>query len=174
VNDIAKEAVAAALQFEARLRGVSKKQDKSGPWCQVIFEVRQDELNNVPELWQSPLGSRWQIAAVELDDDETPLKRPPVKESRRFHEMSYSQQAWIRCGKPAFRVFLTETFPDTVNGGDGYEVLDEDRGQEWTANALRTILQIKSRTELDDPDRETLRKMWERLNGQFIAWRAAP
>ncbi len=110
-------AVAAAVSIEARLRGVTKKHDKVGAWCQLTFEVREDDLETASQIWRSPLGSRWMLAAVEIDDDETALVReqPPKKPSgkapaRKFYTLPLAQQAALRCSHGPFQLFLSKEY----------------------------------------------------------------
>ena len=125
-------------QLEARLRGVTKKHDKNGPWCQVTFEVREDELNKASLLWGSDLGTRWQLVAVEINDDETPKGEKPKK---RFDEMSRAQQAGVLCADTDFCMWLQQRQPYPR---------DVMMHPEPEAEFVRQYCEVKSRKELDE------------------------
>lgn len=136
-------------QLEARLRGVTKKHDKNGPWCQVTFEVREDELNKASLLWGADLGTRWQLVAVEINDDETPKGEKPKK---RFDEMSRAQQAGILCADPSFQEWIAQKLPVSMMRNDGD-----------TAAIVRSLCGISSRSELDSGVSSEAAQRWDNI-----------
>ncbi len=162
-----KKAAKLAVSIEARLRGVIKKHDKNGPWCQITFEVREDDLETASEIWMAPLGSRWALALVEIDDDETPLERPKKPAQRRWADMDRTTQAGIRCNEVVFHAFLKEEYPSQWNyhhARRSLGITDHARA----ADVVREICKVTTRKDLEGNDASGL---WDNLDSQFIAWR---
>ena len=88
-------AVIPTSHCEAVLRGMSKRADKEGDWIEVKFQIHPQEVPSA--LWNADLRSRWQLAFVEIGDDERPKAPEKPKERTR------SQWAGIRCNDPAFQ-----------------------------------------------------------------------
>lgn len=82
-----------------------------------------------------------------------PLEPP---ERRRFSDMAYSQQAYLRCTKPEFWKFLA------VKVGSGCN--DAERA----AHIVRAVCKVESRRELDS-DAEA-GAAWTRLEADYYGW----
>ena len=173
-------AVAAAVSIEARLRGVTKKHDKVGTWCQLTFEVREDDLETASQIWRSPLGSRWMLAAVEIDDDETALVREKPRQkpsgkapARKFYTLPLAQQAALRCSHRPFQQFLSFEYPNLWEKGvdawvkPGSYCSDTDR-EAIAAVLVRDLCKVKSRADIKDSDHAQI--MWNNISSRFIAW----
>lgn len=116
----------AALSVEAKKHALRQQQD--GCWIMTL-RVHQ---NDMPEaVMKAAMGTRYQLAMVEIGDDEQPVSRPVLqaekqpepttsgkqvsarsdKERRQFSELQPAQQAGILCNEEAFWKFLRERDP---------------------------------------------------------------
>jgi len=162
-------AVIPASNCEAILRGMSKRADKEGDWIQVVWQIHPNEVPQA--LWNADLRSRWQLAFVEIGDNEEP-KAPAKqkwphgggmaghdadsadekpKERKQWGDTLRSMQAAIRVTSREWRHWAK--LPDT-----------------WTAddctNWIKQSLVIQSRKELDsDPEKSAL---WDKMDAAFI------
>jgi hypothetical protein len=124
VDDIAERARANAMNFEAVL--ISFRKDKNG--INIVLTVSP---HDVPEqLMLAPVGARYQIAAVRLDDNEQPLV-PPKSEG----ELAV-MRAGILCQEEEFQAWL-------VKGG--YAV---SANEEAAKKAIYHVCGISTRKEL--------------------------
>lgn len=120
----------AAQPFESSLMILRK--DKNG-WV-IGFSVHPDEAPNA--LLDARLGTRFQIVAFEIGDDETPV----VPESVRTGKKAVAV-AGEMCREDGFQSWIHQrhgTWPD-----EGHE----ERG---TASLLRVELGVSSRSELQE------------------------
>lgn len=152
-----------AIHCEAKKHAYRQTQDG----VVVSFVLHPQE---VPEgLAVAPLGARYVLALVELNDDETPKEasKPSAREpqpvtdkpragAKRWGDMQPAQQAGIRCGEPLFLAFLKEERPD-----------DWHDASEDPAECVRMICRVESRSLLN---REEAAQRWQKLNDQFVAW----
>lgn len=154
-----------AIHCEAKKHAYRQTQDG----VVVSFVLHPQE---VPEgLALAPLGARYVLALVELNDDETPkeaskpsaLRPQPVSDEPRagakrdWRDLPPSQQAGIRCEEAAFGVFLKDAKTD-----------DFDEAAEDAAEAVRLICGVSSRSELNT--NQKARVIWHQLNDQYEAW----
>ena len=131
--------------LEARLMGLSKTRRKDGDWFELKIQVLPEEMP--AELYSVPLGTRMNLAMVQIGDDEQPVKR-------KFEDLPPSQQAGIRCGDPAFHHWLLGKFPATAMVGTPAAFVREHCG-------------IDSRSQLDVF--AEAKDRWANLNAQFEA-----
>lgn len=134
---------------EAILRGMSKRADKEGDWIQVVWQIHPAEVPQA--LWNADLRSRWQLAFVEIGDNEQPKAPEKPKERKQWGDTLRSMQAAIRVTSREWRHWAE--LPDT-----------------WTAddctNWIKQSLVIQSRKELDsDPEKSAL---WDKMDAAFI------
>ena len=101
--DEAERARKAAVNFEARLMGFKKTRDSKGTWVEVRYQVFPQDVPQALQL--ADLGTRYQIAAVEIGDDERPVmpRSKPNKPKRKWDELRPSEQAGIACTDEAFQ-----------------------------------------------------------------------
>lgn len=94
---------AAAIHCEAKKHAYRQTQDG----VVVSFVIHPQE---VPDgLALASLGTRYMLALAEIGDDEKPVKPKAGGESKRsWDDLSYAEQAGIRCGEPAFQKFIGE------------------------------------------------------------------
>lgn len=88
MNSIATAARVAALPMEAKKDSLRQTQD--GLW-KVTFTVKAEDMHAA--ILNAPMGTRYLLAAVEIGDDEQPVKRPekeltPGEKAKRHFEAS--------------------------------------------------------------------------------------
>lgn len=133
--------------IEVKKDGLRQMQD--GTW-KLSLTVHPEDMPT--SLMTAQMGTRYGMALVEINDDETPVAAPEPRERRDWHELSPVQQAGIRCGDPGFRKWLFGgNFTGTPDAG---------------AIRLRQILDIASRKELDTNSEK--RAAWEALDARFV------
>lgn len=166
----------AALSVEAKKHALRQQQD--GCWIMTL-RVHQ---NDMPEaVMKAAMGTRYQVAMVEIGDDEQPVSRrqspaeekpgpatssptvPAVpvraeKEKRSFDTLPCAQQAGILCGEQAFKVFLFENFN-----------IIWDRVGHDPAAAVREICEVNTRADLK-PDNA----LWSALVLSYRLWQREP
>ena len=100
------------------------------------------------------MGTRFQAALVEINDNEMPVEQPKGKLDWR--EVQPAAQAGIRCAEPRFWTFLLDE--------QGIEVNNKDDA----ASAVRTMCGIKSRSELSTNHKA--RVLWNQLDAAYREW----
>jgi len=164
-----------AISLEAKKDALSQRQ--SGDW-RVSFTVQGIDMDT--RLTQAPMGTRYAMVLVEINDDETPVNRkgvmPDTKSSvqrldarpqptqpqagakREWRDLQPQQQAGIRCNEPTFVAYLKEEYPNFWREADS------------AAECVRMICDVHSRVELGT--NETARRMWFTIDAQYQAWLA--
>ena len=157
-TDQATRARAAAMQFEAKKHEL--RQLQNGEW-KITFSIHPNEMPD--PIMRATMGTRYQLVAVELDDDETPVvhEEQNGKQRRRWGDLKPSQQAGIRCDDEAFRRFLEvevcgTLLPSSFN----------------VADAVRSICGVTSRRQFDDPGLAQIK--WAELDHNFQIWLGTP
>lgn len=166
-----------AIPLEVKKDGLQQRQN--GDWV-LRFVVQAADMDQ--RLTSAPMGTRFQVALVEIDDSEMPVSpaakepaatpevaQPPSPAKRTasgeassrsrmdWRELQPAAQAGIRCADPVFWKFLEEQ--------DGCETSNADEA----ANVVRFLCQVKSRSELSTDHRK--RVLWHQLDSQFLAWK---
>ena len=85
----------------------------------------------------------------------------PVKERREWSELSYAQQAGIRCNEPRFWQFLNST----VGADHGEKYISSPEG---AAYLVRIICGVASRADIKAGTKAGT--AWERLGKEWDAW----
>lgn len=143
MTDIATTARENALPVE--MRKIAYRQSaKDG--LVITFAVHPDDMP--ADLAGAPIGSRYMVALVGLNDDETPKERD--KERRQWHELTPASQSAIRCNEKAFQLFMK-----VGNAEDA-------------AEAVRKACEVSSRSEISTSDRA--RDKWEHLDAAYQQW----
>lgn len=137
----------AVIPLEAKKHAYRQTQDG----IVISFVVHHDDMS--ADLAAAPLGTRYQLALVQLADDETPVPRQKP--------IALSQQSAILCGDPVFIKFLEENYEHLATG---VEANDFD-----PASMVRQICGVDSRAEFDTDPHAAQR--WRSLKGGYDAWR---
>ena len=167
---IADQARENAMHCEAKKHAYRQTQDG----VVVSFVLHP---HDVPEgLATAPLGSRYVLALVQVDDNELPVQKEaratprPVtspdtptdgakREKLDWRDVQPAAQAGMRCDKPEFWAFLRE---------EKKCILVND--PVTAAAAVRDLCCVNSRSELSTDHRK--RVLWHQLDSQFSAWLA--
>lgn len=140
---------AAAMSFECVK--VSMSQTKDG--LKIVLVVHPNDMSS--ELFSHPVGARYQVAMVLVDDEGQ-----PVMPKRRTEGERAVSSAGMLAKEPAFQKWL---FADNKISD-----ITEDRAAEY----IKTYCGISSRTELKDDDDarrrfDTLRLAFSQSRGSF-------
>jgi len=139
----------AVIKFESKMIALRKKADGD----ELVLFIHLDEPDR-RFLWDCHLTTRFQCALVEIGDNEE-----PVVPERSREEKTAVSVAGQMCRESPFQRWLTEkySYPE-----DRIYSFDE----ESTANLLRNILMISSRSELaeDEDARNMFREIIREYN----------
>ncbi len=133
--------------IEVKKDGLSQLQD--GSW---VLKLKVHPNDMPTSLMVAPMGTRYQAALVELDDDEQPVVQPAKK-------LGLSQEAGMHCQRPTFWVFLSEMVA-------AHEV--PVRSAAEAAVLVRDYCKVSSRAEFDS--NQGAAAYWIDLRGKFKAW----
>lgn len=137
------------LKFEAVK--TSFRQTREGYHLTLVLHP-----NDVPnELYTSWVGTRYQCAIVQMDDENKPVEREFVEEGRR----AVATAAQL-CRSGAFQLFVANLCVDP--GEDLYHVGEE----ESAAIRLRYLCDIKSRADL--ANNELAREKLGRIKESYL------
>jgi len=139
-----------AMHFEAVK--VSMSQDKNG----IILRLNVHPNDCPKELHTDWVGTRYVVAMVKLQDDDTPDDRGYVAVQRMI------ASAGLLCRNEDFFAFLVEC-------GMAMPTVDESDRESQSADAIRTMCGIKSRSEFRD--NEAAREKFEALRNDFRNWK---
>ena len=177
MNDLPAIARANAVHCEAKKHAYRQTQDG----VVVSFVLHPQE---VPDgLTLAPLGTRFMVALVAIDDNEQPkggdkeqsplYERPDTShaagdntESRgakRWNELSPAQQAGIRANDITFRRLVSE-----IRHGRSELPVLVCEAEEF----IRSSCAVSSRADIKPGTNYA--ELWERLDARFLAWRDAP
>jgi hypothetical protein len=151
---MAQQARENAIPLEIKKDGLTQRQ--SGDWVLrvVIAAADMDQ-----RIITAPMGSRFQIAMVEVNDDETPVDHKAMDRDK-WRALGAAKQAGIRCKDPIFWAYLREGLGDAVNSeGDA-------------ATLVRAICRVPTRSDLGKPGFSDQRILWFDLDNKFQAWKA--
>lgn len=149
------------IQLECKKDSIKQLQNGDG---KLTLTVNAEDMNAaIASLWAAPMGTRYQVVMVEIGADEQPVDRqaesekpkakPPMTESQRCGMLCNDRdfQVWIRCNHQ-WEFYQTEGVGDSTD---------------QTSAAVRMVLGVRSRKELDDPDRTYTRERWRNMLAQF-------
>jgi len=139
-----------ALSFEAVK--VSMSQDKNG----IILRLNVHPNDCPKELHTDWVGTRYMIAMVRLNDDDTPDDRGYVDIQKLI------ASAGLLCRNEEFYGFLHGIY-------DMNFVTTPNDMEAECVEVLKRVCNIKSRTEFRD--NETARKKFEALRNDFMVWK---
>lgn len=139
-----------ALSFEGVK--VSMSQDKNG----IILRLNVHPNDCPKELHTDWVGTRYMIAMVRLNDDDTPDDRGYVEIQKLI------ASAGLLCRNEGFYEFLSAS-------GIVRHTSHTTEMENECIDAMKKICGIKSRTEFRD--NETARKKFEALRNDFMVWK---
>lgn len=142
-------AVANAIPLE--IKKDAMRQTQSGDW-KITFTVQAADMDQ--RLTSAAMGTRFQAALVEINDNEMPVEQPKGKLDWR--EVQPAAQAGIRCAEPRFRDFIAVEYG--VNTKTAQEA----------AEAVRNICEVNSRSEFSTNQRK--RVLWHQLDSKYRDW----
>ena len=137
-----------AIPLEVKKDGLQQRQN--GDWV-LRFVVQAADMDQ--RLTSAAMGTRFQVALVEIGDDELPKQKGKLD----WRELQPAAQAGIRCSDPVFQTFLKEEHYPQWNKSP----LD-------AAVCVRLICGVESRSELGSNHKA--RVIWKQLDDQFQAW----
>jgi hypothetical protein len=139
-----------ALSFEAVK--VSMSQDKNG----IILRLNVHPNDCPKELHTDWVGTRYMIAMVRLNDDDTPDDRGYVEIQKII------ASAGLLCRNSEFYIFIHETYKTPW-------VLTPPEMEAVCTETVKKVCDIKSRTEFRD--NETARRKFLALRDDFMVWK---
>ena len=145
-------AIENAISLELKKDGLSQRQ--SGDWV-LRFVVQAADMDQ--RLTSAAMGTRFQVALVEIGDDELPKQKGKLD----WRELQPAAQAGIRANDPVFYSFLNET--DRI-------LNKKITGADEAAEIIRNICGVKSRSELGTNHKARI--LWHQLDEHFQAWKA--
>lgn len=148
-----------ALAFEAKK--ISYRQTKEGEVISFLLHPNDRPV----DLLNAPLGQRYQVAAVALNDDDT-AKEPesqarPARAKRSWDEMSPAQQAGMLCQDESFRKYLRTEYRSSISTTDE------------AARFVREYCGVASRSQINVHD-TTANDCWQVLARNYRAWMHEP
>lgn len=139
-----------AIPLEVKKDGLVQRSD--GSWV-VRFRIHPNDMR--PELAQAAMGSRWMMALVEINEDETPVQRNAAGER-------LVQRAGILCSDRQFQNFLRTEWPMNWEQSEGSE-------QDRAAIVLRGICEVQSRKEFATNAKATA--AFENVTAKYEGWK---
>jgi hypothetical protein len=143
-------AVANAIPLE--IKKDAMRQTQNGDW-KITFTVQAADMDQ--RLTSAAMGTRFQAALVEVDDNEQP-KEQPKKQRLDWQEVQPHAQTSIRCAERRFRDYLAVEY-----GFDGDSADD-------ALELVKCICEIKSRKEFATNPKA--RAVWNDLDRQYRDW----
>lgn len=139
-----------AMHFEAVK--VSMSQDKNG----IILRLNVHPNDCPKELHTDWVGTRYMVAMVKLNDDDTPDDRGHVAIER------LKASAGLLCRNEEFFAFL-------VQCGMAIPCSEASQMEAAAADAIRDFCGIRSRSEFSS--NEDARQKFETLRAEFLRWK---
>lgn len=143
----ADKAVANAIPLEVKKDGLQQRQN--GDWVlRLVVQAADMDLR----LMNAAMGTRYQVAMVEVGDDELPKEKGKLD----WRDVQPAAQAGIRCADIRFRDFLAVEHGAVVQNAED------------AADVIRGFCNIKSRSELSTNHKA--RVLWHQLDNQYRQW----
>ena len=139
-----------AIPLEVKKDGLQQRQN--GDWV-LRFVVQAADMDQ--RLTSAAMGTRFQVALVEIGDDELPKQKGKMD----WRELQPTAQAALRCNEATFWAFLREEqrYPDVES-------------PDTAAVAVRHLCRVSSRAELGTNAKA--RVIWHQLDSAFQAWKS--
>jgi hypothetical protein len=143
-----------AIAMEAKKDGLSQRQD--GQWS-IRFTIASADMD--ARVTSAPMGCRYQMVLVEVNDDETPVEHLTFDRDK-WRALGPRRQAVLRCKDPVFWAYMHEElhFPLVEN-------------EAFAACLVREQCRVGSRSDLEKPGNSEARVIWHKLDFGFQAWR---
>jgi hypothetical protein len=141
--------------MECRKAGLIQR--NSGDW-QLRLTITQADMDQ--RLTSAPIGTRYACVLVEVRDDQPPAEHKPA-DGDRWRALGPAKQAGIRCKDAVFWAWLSEE--------QGFTGINSET---LAAGAVRELCSVESRADLAKPGMIEARTMWQRLDGEFLGWKA--
>lgn len=149
------------IALECKKDGLTQRQDGT---AKLTLTVNGEDMNRaVSALWAAPMGTRYQVVMVEIDDSEQPVDRKPVKDGDPVKSvagyarapMSESQRCALLCLEDNFPGWICRAYP--TDWAISYRAFDSAEAN--ATRTLKSVLGIKSRKELDIADDKMLSRL---------------
>jgi hypothetical protein len=144
----AERAIANAIPIEVKKDGLQQRQN--GDWV-LRFVIQAADMD--PRLTNAAMGTRFQAALVEVNEDETPKE---TKGKLDWRDVQPAAQAGIRCAEPRFRDYLA------VEHGINTKTAQE------AAEAVRNLCGVNSRAQLGVNHKA--RALWHSIDSGYREW----
>ena len=132
-----------AISVEAKKHAYRQTQDG----VVVSFVVQPNDID--PALAAAPLGTRYTLALVEMNDEGEPVSRAvPTTERRSWGQLTNAQQAGIRCNDPRFVAWVAE------------------QSKQDPAEFVRAFCGVRSRADINEG---AAADRWRELDARFLA-----
>ena len=175
MTDLSAIARANSISVEAILTGHAKRADGG---LNLRFKIHPHGIPTA--LQEAPIGTRYVVALVEVDEHEQPVS-PPAKEAQHTQkspdtnpeqpasvslparvrkELTLAQRCAIACTSADFQQFLRQTF-------NSIWIVDENTA----ATFVRDYCHVKSRSEITFVAESGV--LWVKLFGDYLIWREA-
>ena len=134
------------------------KSVKTRSVVQMVIEIPIEQAEQIIKAFGFPQpGAEIAVAVARLDPEATKhAPAPSEKPKRHWDDLSYTEQAGIRCNDPSFQFFMREV--------QEYKSV----GTEQTAGSVRLHCDVGSRAEFDKSSDAARR--WEALDAEFQEW----
>jgi hypothetical protein len=157
MNNPARRARENAISFEVKKDGLQQRQ--SGDW---VLRLTVQAVDMDQRITTAGMGTRFMCVLVEVNDDETPRDHN-AEDRDKWRALGPARQSGIRCKDPVFWAFLREQGMHNVL----WDVIDETSA----ADAVRTICNVLSRSDLDKAGFADARILWFDVDQKFQAWK---
>lgn len=165
--NIAQKAKVNAVNFEAKKDRLS--QNQGGDW-KLTVTVAADSMPQ--SVLTAPMGTRYVIALVEINDQEEPVEQKtitsnssgiPNSSKRDWNSLAPSQQAGILCSEPDFQRWIT----GHSKWGSGVKDPNIFYSSELARHYVTKSCQISSRSEIDKGS--YAEGVWNEMVGDYRA-----
>lgn len=132
---------------------------------QIVIEVPIEGFETIVQALGNPSAGT-HVAVARLGKNAKPVaddpKPEPTSDKRKWNEMSYAQQAGMRCNEEAFQKFI----------GVDFKLDGPPAPPGRAASLVRFKCGVKSRSELDS--NPTAAVKWQALDADYQTWLRYP
>jgi len=128
--------------------------------AQITVEIAIEQAADFVKVFGAPNPAAECPIVIARLDLNAAKQEPQDKPRTKFSEMKPSAQAAMRCNEPGFIKYLEDRNNIPIGIPDN------------AASVLRTMLNIKSRADLDkDPEAA---KRWRQMDDDYFGWQRCP